>query len=376
VVIAPRLASRHGDTLLGVLCAALFLAQIAGEQHFAGERTVALATALAFAATIAWRRRAPLVPLGAGIVLIVVSDLAVEPLGNTGTFFAFYVLAIYSAGRHTSGRTAVAGAVLLAAAFPLAAKEPGQPFSPSDSVFIAVAFVGPFVAGRVIRRRLERERHLEVERDTRAVAAVLDERTRIARELHDVVAHAISVMVLQARGGRRLLAEDPDETRQALDVIEHAGEQALVEMRRLLGMLRADDEELALAPQPSLARIDELAARLGATGLPVEVTIEGDPGELPPGLDVSAYRIVQEALTNTLKHAGPARAQVIVRYGPRELELEVRDDGAGEGPGGGSGHGLTGMRERVAVYGGERHAGRRAGGGHALRVRLPLDSAQ
>ena len=183
-------------------------------------------------------------------------------------------------------------------------------------------------------------------------------------------------MVLQARGGQRKLPGGAAETRAALDAIERAGEQALAEMRRLLGMLRQDDEELALAPQPSLGRIDELVQSLEASGLPVEVRIEGHPVELPPGVDVSAFRIVQEALTNALKHAGPARARVTLRYTPADLELEIIDDGRSNGHGGGTGHGLAGIRERVAIYGGDLESGRRADGGYALRARLPLGSAR
>jgi signal transduction histidine kinase len=143
-------------------------------------------------------------------------------------------------------------------------------------------------------------------------------------------------------------------------------------MRRLLGMLRAADERGALAPQPGLARLDELAAEVAAAGLPVEVRVEGDEIELPPSIDVSAYRIVQEALTNALKHAGPARANVCVRYSPAMLEIEVVDDGSGNGGAGGSGHGLVGIRERVGVYGGELEAGAQPEGGFRLRARLPL----
>jgi signal transduction histidine kinase len=380
---ARRLTERHGDLLLALLSVLLFVVQVATEQHFAGKRAVALPAALVFSATLAWRRRLPLVPLVAGAALIELSNLAVPALGNTGTFFLAYVLAIYAAGRHTSGRATALAGLTLAVAFPLAALEPGQAFSISDAVFIAVAFVGPFVAGRVIRHRLATESvlhgraaELERERDVKAREAVAQERVRIARELHDVVAHAISVMVLQARGGRRKLPDGAAETRAALDAIEGAGEQALAEMRRLLGMLRQDDEELALAPQPSLSRIDELVASLGATGLPVELRIEGDPVELPGGMDVSAFRIVQEALTNALKHAGPARARVTLRYSPDDLELEIIDDGRGNGHGGGTGHGLAGIRERVAVYGGELESGRLPEGGYALRARLPLGSAQ
>lgn len=191
----------------------------------------------------------------------------------------------------------------------------------------------------------------------------------------DVVAHAISVIVLQARGGCRLLASEPDEARGAFDSIESQGQQALGEMRRLLGMLRQGDEELALAPQPSLASLDALAAQVSAAGLPVEVTVQGERRELPPGVDVSGFRIVQEALTNALKHAGPATARVVVRYGDDHLEVEVLDTGHGNGADGGGGHGLIGMHERAALYGGEVVAGRRSGGGFAVRVRLPLDSA-
>jgi signal transduction histidine kinase len=187
------------------------------------------------------------------------------------------------------------------------------------------------------------------------------------------VAHALSVMVLQARGGRRMLGQDPGDTREALDAIEGTGAQALGEMRTLLGML--DEGEAELAPQPTLARVEELVTGLEAAGLPVQLVIEGEPVELPPGMDASAYRIVQEALTNSLKHAGPARARVTLRYVPGELELEVVDDGAGTGNGGGTGRGLAGIRERVAVYGGELEAGRRPGGGYALTARLPLGGA-
>lgn len=378
-----RFTYAYRDLLLAVLFGALLLVQILGERSFVGKRPGAVAVALVFSATLAWRRRRPLLPLLAGAVLIEVSNLVVPALGNAGSFFVAYVLVIYSAGRHTAGRSTVAAGLTLVVAFPLAAIEPGQSFSVSDAAFIAVAFVGPFAAGRVIRRRLETEtrlhgRAVELEREGKARAreAVAQERVRIARELHDVVAHAISVMVLQARGGRRKLPEGAGETREALDVIERAGEEALVEMRRLLGMLRQDDEQLALAPQPSLTRIDELVGTLEASGMPVDLRVEGDPVELPPGVDVSAYRIVQEALTNALKHAGPARARVTVRYTRDDLELEIVDDGTGNGSAGGTGHGLAGIRERVAVYGGELEAGQRPAGGYALRARLPLGSTR
>jgi signal transduction histidine kinase len=359
-----RLVERRGDEAIAALAAALFAVQIATSQAFAGHRGPALAAALVFSATLAVRTRLPLVPLAAGTGLIEVSNLTATALANSGVFFAAFVLTIYSAGRHTGERGFVAAAALLLVAFPLAAVEPGQPFSASDATFIAVAFAGPLAAGRIIRRRHEQA-------GVRAREAVEQERVRIARELHDVVAHAISVMVLQARGGRRKLPAGAPETREALDAIERAGEQALTEMRRLLEMLR-DDDDLELAPQPSLSRLDDLVAGLRAGGLPVELVVEGEPCRLPPGIDVTAFRIVQEALTNALKHAGPARAQVVLRYSPAELELEIVDDGRGATVLPAGGHGLVGIRERVAVYGGELQSGGRPEGGFALRARLPL----
>jgi signal transduction histidine kinase len=183
-----------------------------------------------------------------------------------------------------------------------------------------------------------------------------EERARIARELHDVVAHAMSVIVLQARGARHSLPVRPEETREALDAVERAASHGLAEMRRLLSGLRDDGEAAALAPQPSVDHIDMLVAHVRAAGLPVEVRVEGASRELPAGIDLCGYRIVQEALTNALRHAGPASARIVVRYGERDLELEVSDDGAGmqaargAAPSG-TGHGLVGMRERLPPEG-------------------------
>lgn len=213
---ARRRLARNTDTLLAALFGALFVLQITTQSDFDGRRAVALVTALLFSASTAWRRRSPLVPLAAGTVLIEVSNLAVPPLGNTGTFFLAYVLVIYTAGRYLRDRALIGAGLLLVVTFPLAAIEPGQSFSVSDAAFIAVAFAGPFATGLIIRRRLESEstlhqraRDLELDRDARAREAVELERKRIARELHDVVAHAISLMVIQARGGRRMLPGGP-----------------------------------------------------------------------------------------------------------------------------------------------------------------------
>ena len=199
-----------------------------------------------------------------------------------------------------------------------------------------------------------------------------EERTRIARELHDIVAHSVSTMVVHAGAERRVLDDGQASTREVLLSIEQTGRQAMAEMRRLLGMLRKDDQELALAPQPSLAHVELLVDQVRAAGMPVELRVEGEPVPLPQGVALSGYRIVQEALTNALKHAGPARATVTVLYDEHELTLEIADSGRGAANGNGGGHGVIGMRERVALFGGEFDAGSRAGHGYAVQVRLPL----
>ena len=225
----------------------------------------------------------------------------------------------------------------------------------------------------------------EREREVAARIAVAEERSRIARELHDVVAHAISVTVMQARGGRAMLGRDETEVRRALDAIEQTNTAALSDMRRLLAVLRdtEDQPDGRAAPQPSLANLDHLVDQVRTTGLPVELAVTGDPDHrdvpVPPGVDLSAYRIVQEALTNVLKHAGPtATARVEVDYGPDSLRVTVLDDGVGplEGTGSrgadGSGHGLVGIRERVAVIGGRVEAGSGpSGDGFVVTAVLP-----
>ena len=220
----------------------------------------------------------------------------------------------------------------------------------------------------------ERAVRAEREREERARAAVAEERARIARELHDVVGHSVSVMTVQASGVRRLLRPDQNREREALLIVERTGREALAEMRRMVGVLRRPEEGPALAPQPSLDHLDRLVDQAREAGLPVELRIEGVAIQLPAGVDLTAYRLVQEGLTNALKHAQATRAEVLVNYGDSQLEVTVRDDGRGVGNGDGGGHGLVGMRERVSVYGGELDAGPQPGGGYRLRARLPLTS--
>jgi len=252
-------------------------------------------------------------------------------------------------------------------------------YTTSELIFIPLLFGICWLAGFAMRERAgeveaaERRAALaEREQDAAARVAVAEERARIARELHDIVAHAVSVMVLQTGAVRHNLPTGMDEDRDALQRVEQTGRTALTEVRRLLGAMRSGDEAAQLAPQPGLDRLDALIEDVRRAGLPVQLHVEGDPVPLPRAIDLSAYRIVQEALTNTLKHAAAGRADVTVRYGPEAIDLEVRDDGAGGAVPNGAGHGLVGIRERVTIYGGEMSAGATAEG-FVLSARLPLE---
>jgi signal transduction histidine kinase len=254
--------------------------------------------------------------------------------------------------------------------------------APGDLVFVGAMATVAWLTGLAFRERNlrtaeleERAARLERERESEARAAVAEERARLAREMHDVVAHSLSVMVVQAEAAEAMLDTDPQRARRPLGAVQETGRSALTELRRMLGVLREmADEGPALAPQPGLAGLDALVASVREAGLPVTVRVKGDPRPLPSGIDLSAYRIVQEGLTNALKHAGPARAEVVVTYGARELLLQVSDDGRGHDPSANGGHGLLGMRERVALFGGVLEAGPQPQGGFALRARLPLET--
>jgi len=250
-----------------------------------------------------------------------------------------------------------------------------------DVIFTPVLFAIGWLVGYALRERTEQtkaaeERATRAEREREAAArvAVAEERGRIARELHDVVAHAVSVMVLQVGAVRHRMPETDTEDRETLTNVEQAGRTALAEMRRLLNAMRHDDDELELLPHPGLGNLDALVDDVRAAGLPVRLEISGEPVALPPGLDLSAYRILQEGLTNALKHARASQAEVEVQYTATELRLEVRDDGPG-GPStdAGVGHGLVGIRERVRIFGGGMSAGTSRTGGFVLRAQLPLD---
>lgn len=338
---------------------------------------------LSICLVLLWRRRAPVAVLFFAVtVLSAQANFFHPPDQPPLASFVILLVAFYAAAAHGVGRRAVVGAAAAFAVEVLIIDVPrfqaGE--SPGQIIPAWILYFVLWLAGRALRERRLQADHLEdlaarleIEREERARLAVAEERSRIARELHDVIAHSVSVMVVQSQAAQRLLEGEQDEARQALSSIETTGRQALVEMRRLLGVLRRTDADLSLAPQPGLGDLDELIGQVREAGLPVELRVEGEPEPLPPGVDLSAYRIVQEALTNTLKHAGPAHADVMIRYRNDEVELEIIDDGAGNGKGGGAGQGLVGMRERVAIYGGVLESGKQSGG-YLVRARLPLDS--
>jgi signal transduction histidine kinase len=387
----PRFIHDYGDALLAVALTLFLQLEIwlpgwgviddPDEMLTSGEQVVAAALGLAFTGALAWRRRIPLAPLALAFPVLAVTG----PGGLDGTpaLLLALVVAVYSVGSETRDTEALAGALGVGALVAGAVlRDPDARETLGDLLLPVFILGGAWLAGLAIRFRRdqtraaeERAAELDRAREAEARTAVADERARIARELHDVVAHAIGVIVIQARGGRRTLDTDLEASREALGAIETTAVGALAEMRRLLGVLRADDDGIALAPRPGLRDLDRLIDQVREAGLPVELSIEGDPVELAPGVDLSAYRIVQEALTNALRHAGPASARVVVRYGGGRLDLEVTDTGPGGAAGRSVGHGLLGMRERVALYGGDLEAGPQQGGGFTVRAHLPLEPA-
>jgi signal transduction histidine kinase len=335
-------------------------------------RLAAGLVAAALTASVAVRRA---YPLGVGVAAAALMSLQVGVWGDPQVIGASIaeLCALYGLTVWTSPRRFLVGTVAVTVAVLAAATGPHTTLSSTAFVLLVVLAVMLLVR-RVVGDRERRAQLAERERDLAAREAVVDERARIARELHDVVAHSVSVIVVQAQAGPRLLAE-PTQVRDVFRSIETTGREALDELRRLLGVLRARDEQLPVGPQPGLDALQPLIQQLREAGLGVELRIEGEAVRLPPGIDLSAYRIVQEALTNTLKHAGPAEAEVIVRYHHSTLELEILDNGTGTPARvNGSGHGLIGMRERVALYGGSLEAGARNGHGFAVRARLPLNA--
>jgi signal transduction histidine kinase len=329
---------------------------------------------------IAWRRYRPLAVLAVTVtaetLLLLFSTQAPAP---AGVIVALYTVAS-RCERPVSIRAAEWAALPIIVGVIVTSTKLGNVI-PTLAVFAIAWVVGDNIRTRraYLAELLARAERLEREREEQAARAVSDERARIARELHDVIAHNVSVMVVQASAGEEVFDKDPSKARESLSAVAETGRAALSELRRLLGVIRADEDRetaASYAPQPGIDHLDELVRQVRETGLEVELSVIGQPRELPEAVGLCAYRIVQEALTNTLKHAHASAAEVNVRYVADALELQVLDNGRSTPPvngnGSASGHGLIGMRERVALFGGELTAHPRAGQGYEVRARIPL----
>ncbi|MEU8270358.1 sensor histidine kinase [Sphaerisporangium sp. NPDC049002] len=382
--------SRHGRVVNGLVMAPLVLLCVQSTGGFTRSHNVDavdlgvpgyLALSAALIAPLVWRRSRPLHVFAAIALIAFAQSLSrIEPIpADVAVLVAMYCVASYRPLRWAL----VAGAIvelnvcLLMVRFGM----PSLLAFASGSLFVVAPWIGGIYANtrrRYLESLEERAERAEHERDQQARIATAAERARIARELHDVVAHNVSVMIVQADGAGYTIDSDPEQARRAVQTISSTGRQALAEMRRLVGVLRQDDAgEEDYAPQPGVADLDELMAHIRQSGLPVEFTVSGPPRDLPEGEQLVIYRIVQEALTNALKHGGPdARARVEMEYGPQDITLRVVDDGRGAAaPRSIDGHGLIGMRERVAMYDGSVHASPCPGGGFQVTVRLPVSRA-
>jgi signal transduction histidine kinase len=329
------------------------------------------------------RRRFPFAaPAAYWLLAAAIAFVDAVLLPSIQSLFVVGMAAAFLLGNLRNGLKAAAGlAVVVAGAFVIVYKIPDH--STAELLFVPLEFAISWLAGFALRERAEQAEAAEIraaqaerERDAAARIAVAEERARIARELHDIVAHAVGVMVLQVGAVRHGLPPTLEEDRDALRRVEQAGRTALAEMRRLLGAMRRDGDGLELAPQPGLDGLDSLLEDVGRAGLPVRLRVDGDPVPLPRAIDLSAYRIVQEGLTNALKHAHASHADVTVQYASEAVQLEVRDDGVGVTASDGLGHGLVGVGERVKIYGGEMTAGAAQGGGFVLSARLPLEGGR
>jgi signal transduction histidine kinase len=366
------------DALLGLLLLvdAIVETELAG---LASDRVpLAYAASLTIAAAVALRRRAPVLAVALNFTAILLAEQAGSEFVDRliGPWFAT-LFVNFTAGYVLEGTRLLAATAIAVVLTVLTTFTGDRDMTVAEAVLSGVlSFGAPLLIGQLLANRTRLNEALrqkavraEEERGRRAESAALEERTRIAGELHDVVAHALSAMTVQAAAARRLAERDPARARAAFGSAEATGREALTELRRLLGVLRKEDEELALAPQPSLAHVADLVRRTAAAGLPTELVTEGAPQPLGAGVDLTAYRLVQEALAAARDAGGAGRAAVAVRYGAGDLEVEVTDDG------GRRGRRLLGMRERVAVYGGELSAAPLAAGGWRVAAQLPLESS-
>lgn len=301
-------------------------------------------------------------------------------VSSTGTTFAAGIAAAFILGNLGDARQSRAGLlIVIGGAYIIIYNSPDN--NAAGYILTPALFAMGWISGFALQQRGARADEAELraarlarEREEATRAAIADERARIARELHDVLGHSVSVMTIQASAVRRVLTSEQEKERAALLSVEQTGREALVEMRRLVGILRLGDGAPDLEPQPGVGQVPNLVAQARELGLAVELRVEGEPVPLPPGVDLTAYRLVQEGLTNARKHSNANLTEVRLRYVPNALEVEVCDDGRGTADVNEGGQGLIGMRERVSIYGGEFEAGPRAEGGYRLRARLPVPS--
>jgi signal transduction histidine kinase len=380
-VLGSARVRRNANVGLAVGLAILALIDLAFSSDTAswgGRGPLQVLLALGCTLPLAWRVRYPIamvtVITAAGGLLVVVAAPHQAPF----EVFIGSVLASYSIGAHTAGRRRWLGlGLMFAVGLPFMVAAGSRGMSTGNTLAPLAWLTGAWTVGAIIRSRRVHTAKLEAltselahQRDVQAQAAVAVERGRIARELHDVVAHNVSMMVVQAGAAERVLTGDQPDVRRALAAIADTGRETVDEMRLLLGVLRSDEAD-GLSPQPGLGDIDQLVGNVRSAGLHVDLRVEGDRSPLSPGVDLSAYRIVQEALTNVVKHAGAATVEVTVRYAKDSVQVEVCDDGQPLELTAAGGNGLIGMRERVAMLGGEFRAGARHDGGFAVFARLP-----
>ncbi len=371
-------ARRYGVDVLIVIAAVESALEVALRHDTQREWFAVPAIALIMLPLLARRRFRFAAPASVWLLAAAVSFVDGRLVPSTAAASIAGIAAAFLLGNLRDAVQARLGlAIVLSGAAIVVYNDPSH--DPGQLIFTPLLFAIGWLGGFAMRERAEqaeaaevRAAHAEREREAAARVAVAEERARIARELHDIVAHAVSVMVLQVGAVRHKLAATLPEDREALEGVEQTGRTALAEMRRLLGAMRRDGDDLALAPQPGLGNLGVLVEQVGRAGLPVRLHVDGEPYPLPHALDVSAYRIVQEGLTNALKHARASQADVTIRYGSDELSVEVRDNGSGATPGDGHGHGLVGIRERVKIYGGQMTADTASEGGFVLSTRLPL----
>jgi signal transduction histidine kinase len=377
-----RIDPRIADGLLALALSGLVLGSVLEAPDLDGPLALNLLLALTMTGALYFRRSRPFGSVVAvcGAALVLGVFLTSPP--DLGPPVFAVVVSAYSVGGHAEGRRGLLGFGLITGTIALICLIS----TPEDILFPLFIFgVLPWMLGRSLsthttlaRELAEKEARARHTREQEEASAVAVERNRVARELHDVLAHNLSVMVIQAAGARRLLDRDPEAAAEAAELIRENGREALIELRHVFGAVRRGEGE-GLEGTPGLANVEGLVERARAAGLPVTLTVEGRPLELSPGPDMAAYRLVQEALTNTLKHAGRASTEVVVGYRPDAVVIEIRDEGDDPAPAAepfeSGGHGLVGMRERVGLYGGEVEAGTRSGGGFVVRARLPFEEA-